>query len=246
MRRYAEKVIRLTDIQRADHPVRTAHVWLLGAIVENEDIFPGQSWLVDASLYRQVAVDGPRITVNFLRRLLGHFDALVVYGIIGNHGRIGRKGVYSPETNADRILYRIVQQLLQEEKRITWVIPDGMGERGWYAVDRIGAYSCMLFHGDQIRGGGFAGFPFYGLAKRVWGWRSGGIPDSFRDVAFGHWHQPIQVPLNHTIAWGTGSPESSNTWLQENFAASGSPSQRLNFVSPKRGIVTNSYIVWLG
>ena len=90
--RYAEKVIQLTNIQRADHPVNELRVWAIGDLVEGELIFAGQSHLIDASLYRQVTVDGPRILGNFLRRMLSHFDRVHFTGVIGNHGALGRSG----------------------------------------------------------------------------------------------------------------------------------------------------------
>lgn len=241
---YADKVVELTRLQRSHHPIRRLHVWVLGDIIEGIIIFPGQQWLVDSSLYRQITVDGPRILGNFLRRMLTEFEEVHVTAVIGNHGRLGKRGEYDPESNGDRMLYRITQQLLDREKRLTWDIPDGMGERHWYAIDRIGNYSCLLMHGDQIRGG-FAGFPFYGLAKKVWGWKAGAIPEHFDDVAFGHWHQNVTVTLNRTLARCNGSTESDNTYAQENLAAMGRPSQRLMFVHPEKGRVTAEYLVWL-
>ena len=43
IRLLARKIERLTNIQRADHPVRILHAWLLGDHVEGELIFPGQA-----------------------------------------------------------------------------------------------------------------------------------------------------------------------------------------------------------
>jgi hypothetical protein len=148
---YAAKVASLADIQRADHPVRELRVWLLGDLVEGELIFPGQSHRIDASLYRQVAVDGPRILAGFLRSMLGAFERVHVTAVIGNHGAIGgpvRREMH-PETNADTMLYRIVSQIVVDP-RLTWDIADPAGERGWYAIDQIGNYRCLLFHGDQV------------------------------------------------------------------------------------------------
>lgn len=241
--KYADKVAYLTDIQRADHPVRELHVWLLGDLVEGELIFPGQAHRIDASLYRQVTVDGPRILGDFLRRMLATFDRVHVTAVIGNHGAIGgpvRREMH-PETNADSMLYRVVNQIVQDD-RLTWNIADPAGERGWYAVDTIGNYSCLLFHGDQIRGG-FAGFPWYGLAKKVWGWASGGLPDTFQDVALGHWHTPTRATLNRVTARVNGSTESDNTYAMEQLASSGRPAQWLIFVKPDRGRVTAEYLV---
>jgi len=246
VRLYGDKVIRLANIQRADHPVKELHVWLLGDLVEGELIFPGQSHLIDASLYRQVVVDGPRILCDFLRKMLSNFERVHVTAVIGNHGRLGGRTSrdYNPESNADRMLYRIAQQLLAGEPRLTWDIPDGGGESKWFAIDRIGNYSCLMFHGNQINGG-FAGFPFYGLGKKVWGWASGAIKEPFKDVALGHWHQPTRITLNHITARVNGSTESDNGYAQEQLAAAGRPAQWLLFVEPDEGEVSAEYNVRL-
>jgi hypothetical protein len=244
--RYAQKIRTIADIQRMDHPVREARVWMLGDMVEGGgNIFPGQQWLIDSSLYRQVALDGPRILGNFLRSLLSHFDKVHVTAIIGNHGRIGRWGDYNPEDNGDRILYRVTQQLLQAEKRLTWTIPDGMGERHWYAVDRIGNYSCLLFHGDQM-GGKFQGaLTRTAVQRKVAGYRGGAIPEPFNDVAFGHWHQVYEDNVSEVTVRCNGSTECTNTYAQELIAAKSVPFQRLMFVHPEKGIVTAEHKVKL-
>jgi hypothetical protein len=242
--RYADKVRSLAAIQRADHPVREAHVWLLGDLVEGELIFPGQSHRIDASLYRQVAVDGPRILGSFLRSMLDTFERVHVTAVIGNHGAIGgpARRESHPETNADTMLYRIVEQIVRDP-RLTWNIADPSGERGWYAVDAIGNFRTLLFHGDQIRGG-FAGFPWYGLAKKVWGWQ-GALAEPFDYAALGHWHQPVSTVLNKIGIWVNGSTESDNTYAVEQLAASGRPCQWLLFVDPDKGRQTAEYRVWL-
>jgi hypothetical protein len=249
--RYAKKVMQLTDIQRADHPVKKLRVYILGDIVEGELIFPGQAHLIDASLYRQVTVDGPRIMGNFLRKMLTHFEEVHVVAVIGNHGALGGKSRrdYDPETNADRMLYRIVQHIFADETRITWEIPDGGRERNWYAVDRIGdAFEAFLFHGDQIKGQ--LGFPWYGYGKKVQGWANGAVPEisgstvRHREFISGHFHQAVVFPLNMLTVRVNGSTESQNTYAIEQLAATGRPCQWLLFVHPMRGL-SAEYRVWL-
>lgn len=245
IQKYGEKVLRLTDIQRADHAVKDCRVWLLGDIIEGTTVFPGQVWLVDASLYRQITLDGPRILGNLLRRLLAEFDTVHVTAVIGNHGRLGRHGEYDPETNGDRMLYRITQQLLAGEKRLTWTIPDGAGERHWYAIDRIGAYSCMLLHGDQFGGRLQGSLTRLGVQRKVGGWKAGAIQEPFKDICFGHWHINYEDTISDCNVRCNGSPESYNTFAQEALASMCKPSQRLLFVDPKAGRVTAEYKVWL-
>ena len=240
---FADKVVHLTNIQRADHPVRKIHVWALGDIVEGELIFPGQSFLIDGGLYRQVTVDGPRILKNFLVKMLENFEEVVFTGVIGNHGAIGGRGRrdHDPETNADRMLYRIMSLIFENEPRISFNIPDGRGEKHWYAVDKIGNYKSLLCHGDQ-----FSGLSaMHSFQKKVYGWKIGALGEDFDDVYLGHWHTPTKMTFNTIQVRVSGSPESTNTYAAESLAAIGRPSQPLMFVHPQKGIVTAEYNCWL-
>jgi hypothetical protein len=243
---FADKVIKLTDIQRADHPVKEAEIWAVGDIIEGEEIFPGQPHLIDSGLYRQILVNGNRIAGNFTRRMLSHFDRVTFYGVIGNHGKIGGRAYkqMDPETNGDRMLYRTLQMVLEAtgEKRVSWVIPDGPRERNWYAVSDIGGYRTLLFHGDQMRG--HSGLPWYGFYKKLLGWKVGAIPGGFDDAFAGHWHTPTTMTFNTIRCRVSGSPESMNTYAQEQLSAVGRPSQHLMFVKPGVG-PTAEYTVWL-
>lgn len=246
VKQMADKVKQLVEIQRADHPVNDCHIRLLGDMVEGEMVFPGQAHLIDASLYSQTFRVAETIAW-FVREMLAFFPGKVhVTAVIGNHGRLGRKGDYNLESNADRFAYKTAEMLLRDERRLTWNIPDGHGESSWYAIDRIGDVASMCFHGYNLKG--HAGFPWYGLGKKVGGWALGAIEEwaqmGVTEIDFGHWHQPVRVPLNRVMAWCHGSTESTNLFAQENLAAMGAPSQGLRFVHPKRG-TTAEYVVWL-
>ena len=239
----AAKVHHLTEIQRADHPITACHIWNLGDIAEAELMFPGQAHRIDASLFRQVSVDGPRILGTFTRSMLSGFDTVDMFHVDGNHtfGGLQRRE-YHPEDSADRMIVENVRLMLLGEKRLTIHDPKEDGERNWVAIDRIGNYSCLLFHGNQIRGG-FAGFPWYGLGRMVLRWHKSMGP--FTDAALGHFHTLAEVDINGILARANGSTESTNTWALEEMASMGSPSQRLMFVDPQKGIVTAEYKIWL-
>lgn len=240
---FAEKIIHLTNIQRKDHPVNKLHIWALGDIIEGELIFPGQSFLVDGGLYRQITVDGPRIMKNFINMMLAHFEEIVFVGVIGNHGSIGGRARrdHDPETNGDRMLYRITQLMFENEKRVKFIIPDGRGERHWYAVDKIGNYKALLCHGDQF--GSLSSF--YQFQKKAYGWKIGAVEEDFDDIYIGHFHTPTKMTFNTVQLRIAGSPESVNTYAAETLAAVGRPSQLLLFVHPEKGMVTAEYNCWL-
>lgn len=241
--RFAEKVIKLTKIQRSDHPVETAHVWCLGDLIEGELIFPGQSYLIDSSLYKQLIVDGPRIYANFLRAMLSEFQSVHVTVVPGNHGRFGGRQHkdYHPDTNADRMLAGVTQQILRAEKRLTWNIAEDMLDGGWYAIDDIGGYRTMLFHGDQIQGGLTTE---NGIRKLVQSWKAGSIDGGFNDAFLGHFHVIKRFTFNDCAVRVAGSPESDNAYAVKGFGSKSRPSQHLQFVKPGWG-VTAEYDVWL-
>jgi hypothetical protein len=238
---YADEVIRHTNVMRSDHPVRHLRVWILGDIVEGEDIFPGQTNEVDSSLYTQVGVNGPKILGNFLNKMLANFDTVHVVGVIGNHGTLtgGRRNTYDNETNMDRLLYKIMELIYAGEPRITFDIPDGYGSTNFYAVDTIGSYSTLLMHGNQFP----APSAVHGYFKKVMGWKDGAIPEPFQDVAIGHWHHNMKMTLGSSTLRIVGSPESYNEYAQERLAAMSLPSQHLQFVDADYGITSEHTIL---
>lgn len=235
----AEKVNKLVEIQRKAHPVKEIRVYLLGDLIEGEDIFPGQAHLVDASLYNQV-FHGGEILAGLVRNLAGAFEHVKVVGVIGNHGRLGRRGTFHPESNADAMMYRIASMLVKEQKNVEWIETLAKGERAWFATDEVKGKTWFLFHGDQVSGG-FAGFPWYGFGKKLQGWNMTVAPFDY-SVA-GHFHTPTRMYLNGITHWSGGSTESSNTYAQEQLASAGEPCQWLLFQHPEG--VTAEYLIRL-
>lgn len=235
----AEKTIELGKMHSRIKPVNEIKVYLLGDLVEGENIFPHQSYQLDSSLYRQVGVDGPRILSNLIAELLNFYQKVHVVGVIGNHGALKMKGGVNPETNMDRLLYTIVAGLFKHDDRVTFNIPDGHGERNWYAVDYVDQWGFLLAHGDQIRGWG--GIPFYGALKKALGWADA-IEQPWDYLMIGHHHTPTMLTYNKRQVRFNGTTESTNTFAQEVLAAVGHPTQWMGFVSPNQGI-TSEY--WL-
>lgn len=234
---YTDHILQHTeDFHAAGYQMNTAHVYFLGDIVEGEQIFPAQAYTIDSSIYEQVAKTGPTICGAQLRRLLEVFDRVHVVGVIGNHGRISKFS--NPETNMDRMLYKILEHMFAYEPRITFNIPDGHGESMFWAVDSIGEYSTLLVHGDQ--------FPppssLHQYWKKILGWKTSGIPVAFDDVAIGHYHQNTKFTLGDTVVRISGSPESHNTFAQERIGVMGRPSQHLQMVNPQVGVFWESDI----
>jgi hypothetical protein len=238
------KTLKLTEIQRADHPVNECVVMLGGDLIEQTGQFPNQSWGVDGSTFKQI-FDAAGFISEAILTLLANFQSVRVFAVPGNHGRVGRgRGRqsldYESETNWDRICCQIVQDQLANQDRLNWTPADS-----WYQIIEIGKYRALLHHGDTIRGFG-GNIPAYGILRKHLSWSAGVLPD-FTDAYLGHFHTPMSLPLSngHGRVFVTPSLVSDSPYSKEWVAASSVPAQRLHFVHPEHGTVTGEFLLWV-
>jgi len=237
---FAEKAVRITDIQRADHPVKEVVIAFGGDMVEGLFNFPSQAFEIDSTLFEQY-VNVSRLCVDVVRFALANYEKVTVVPEWGNHGRIGSKRDNVPRSdNFDRMCYELAHQLLSGEKRLVWQdCPEDIQRI------EIGAYRALLIHGDEVGRNGFASPS--AIVQHANRWRSGSYPWEFRDVYIGHYHTHAEWAMANGLGsvYQTGSTESDNRYAGVMLAASATPSQRLHFIDPVKGRVTAAYKVWL-
>ena len=237
---FAEKAVRITEIQRADHPVKDCTIMFGGDMVEGLFNFPTQPFEVDATLFEQY-VNVARLLVDVVRYALNHYEKVTVVAEWGNHGRIGSKRDNVPRSdNFDRMCYELARQLLSGEKRLVWQeCPEDIQRV------QIGNYKALLIHGDEVGRNGFASPA--AIVQHANRWRSGAYDWDFRDVYIGHYHTHAEWPManGQGSVYQTGSTESDNRYAGVMLAASATPSQRLHFIDPIKGRVTAAYKIWL-
>lgn len=231
-----DKVMALTEIQRAHHPVNDCVLVLGGDMVEGLTVFPGQQYEVEAHLFDQL-FSVASIIEDAVHQLAAYFTNVHVVCEYGNHGRIGRKGDMPASDNVDRMAYKIASERCAHLKNVTW-----QQSHDWYQIATIGNYKLLVVHGDEIPS--FGGqTPSYSILRKVNAWAT--FMD-FHDCIMGHFHTPINLTMaNGGRIWVTGSPESDNQYAKSFVAAVGKPSQRLMFVDPAKGRVTCEYVCWL-
>lgn len=245
--RLADKTCRITEIRRNAASIKECHVYLGGDMVEGELIFAHQAHEIDSPLIDQACLHGPAMVTRAILRLLQEFDKVKIYCVPGNHGRDGPRGTRAhPKTNWDRVFYEVVRlQLLgpdenpntEMRKRVEYT---ASADETFWVVDRVYDWGNLLVHGDQITGG-FAGFPWYGTAKKAWGWIDG-IPEPWDNLFFGHFHTPAMATIGHRRFYANGTTESDNEFALAQLAACGSPCQRLVFFDKNWGIVSDNLI----
>ena len=237
---FADKAIAITNIQRADHPVKEATIAFGGDMVEGLFNFPGQAFEIDATIFEQY-VNVSRLIVDVVRKALANYEQVQVVAEWGNHGRIGSKRDNVPRSdNFDRMCYELARQLLAGEKRLKWQDSPEDIQR-----IEIGNYRALLIHGDEVGRNGFASPG--AIVQHANKWRSGSYPWEFRDVYIGHYHTHAEWAManGQGAVYQTGSTESDNRYAGVMLAASATPIQRLHFIDPVKGRVTAAYKVWL-
>lgn len=243
VRLYCQKVQRLVELQRLDHPVRRIALFLVGDMVEGELIFPGQAWHIDSSLYQQLTIDGTEILGGVIDWASQNFEEVLVFAVPGNHGALGgrsRRDMH-PESNSDRMLYQIVKQISERAglENVTWNVAED-----WFTVADLGE-GCRFFllHGEDVRG--YAGIPWYGWTRKVTG--VGSLERIWEEMSYdhmiaGHFHTPVSIYINGRRLWINASTESHNPYAARQLSAAGQPAQWLLFAKPGKG-VTAEYLV---
>jgi hypothetical protein len=243
--RFCEKAVKITNIQRADHPVRECYIIFGGDMVEGLFNFAQQVFEVDQTLFGQF-VTVSRLLADVVRYALANYDRVTVVSEWGNHGRIGSKRDSVPSAdNVDRMCYEMARSILFEQtadgaNRLTWEdCPEDIQRL------EIGNYRALVVHGDEIGRNGFAS-PMT-LVSWCVRQKSGAYPWDFQDVYSHHYHSVAEYPLPDGAGslYQNGSTESDNRYAGVNMAASAIPSQRLHFIDPMASRVTAQYKVTL-
>lgn len=127
-----------------------------------------------------------------IRYFLEHFPAVFIPCVTGNHGRDTRK-IWAKDrhhTSFDWLLYCLLAKHFEQDKRVTFLIPDGPD-----AYYKIYEHTYLLTHGDQFRGGdgviGILGPLVRGDHKKRS--RNMQIHLPYDTMLCGHFHQYIQL-----------------------------------------------------
>jgi hypothetical protein len=239
--KYVDIAEKITSIHRSDHPVRECYIIFGGDMIESLFQFPSQVYEVDSTIFEQYATVS-RLIIEVVQRALSIYERVEVCAEWGNHGRIGSKRDAIPRSdNFDRMCYEFARTLLgSQEGRLHWEdCPEDIQRL------QIGNYRAIVLHGDEIGRNGFASPNT--IATHVAKWQSGAYPWEFRDAYLHHFHNHMEMslPNGKGSVYFNGSTESSNRYALEQMAAAAIPSQRLHFIDPDEGRVTEVRKIWL-
>lgn len=200
MDKLVNKMRELTEVHKGYSNIETLNIFMLGDNVDGIGIYRGQEHHLDALVVEQLLIGSEKIAEAIIQ-LLGTFQNIKITGIIGNHGRMGRKGENPSHVNFDFLLYKMLERMLSEYgDRIEWTIPTS----NWVLQDILGN-GFLLLHGDTIRA--WNGIPYYGIDRadarltKMLQARN----RTYKYLCLGHHHNPgdVDSPNGEKILNGT-------------------------------------------
>lgn len=166
-----------------------------------------------------------------IKTLADEFGNVFIPCVTGNHGRATKKirAKGRNYTSYDWLLYQFLAKFFENDKRISFLIPDGPD-----CLYRVYNHRYLLTHGDQARGGdGVIGMlgPVIRMDHRKRS-RAGQIDQSYDTMLLGHFHQLTQ--LKRLII--NGSLKGYDEYANANNFGFEPPQQALWMTHPTRGI----------
>lgn len=236
MDRLTESVVEIADRHRHMYEIPHLHVFSLGDIVAGmNDVGSWSSCYIDLDIFDQM-IQGFAAMRNTLAAWSRVFPKISLYGISGNHGRVGKKGTHKHSSNWDRVIHTLLQEAMAEYSNIEWHIPTTW----WLNLD-IQNHTFYVCHGEGIRGS--MGIPYYGVERAQS--RLGGLLPSKPDYTLmGHFHSTAELSTNYGKVIMNGSFMGGDMFSLKDLFRGDRAEQKVFGIHHKKG-VTWSYNIHL-
>lgn len=219
-------IIKVLNLHRRSHPVRKLNIFLMGDLVQNENILrfvdlDELEGVVKKQLF-EIAI--PSLT-ELLTSMLSAFESIEVWCVHGNHGNMGR--LHSKQTNLDDVAYIFLKQIFRENKRIKFNLTDH-----FFNMATIKGWKFLLVHGDTIPM--HLTLPWYGITTRVMRWQNS--IGNFSYVCMGHFHSASMLDWNGKTIFVNGTFLTDDEWTLKKLGLNSSLCQLLLGVHEKNGV----------
>jgi predicted phosphodiesterase len=230
-----DRLLKITAIHRASHPVRNINLFLLGDNIHNETIgrFLGLDEF-DGVVMSQIWDGAMPVLSHLIASCAKNFEKVKVYCVRGNHGNMGK--LAATTTNFDDVIYHFLRLQFKEAKNVEFRIADN-----FYQIVRVKNTKFMLTHGDSIKM--WMNIPSYGIVQRLMRWQ--GSTEQFDVLVLGHFHNFWHGDWNDKEFIVNGTFVTDDDWVRKNMGLSGSCVQTLLSVHERQGITfTRKIKLW--
>lgn len=222
--RWKDKVITFREQDKKSLGLNKLVLYMLGDHITGELIYAGQAYNIDMAAVDQLFFCLQEY-VNTILALASVFPEIEIFMVIGNHGRMGKKGENHPRSNLDYILYRSIQNALERQPNVRVFVSESPT-----MIVQNGNYNFALNHNDNVRG--YQGIPYYGLERKARRLSDlYGIQIHYK--LGGHFHTPAN--LNDETILNGCLPGGSDLSINKMNVAT-RPSQKVFYFDPEHGI----------
>ncbi len=207
-------------------PIRNAHIFSLGDMVQGENVFQGSN-LEEAKggvrkQIREIAV--PTMS-KYIASLKQGVDTVNFYGVRGNHGRYDR--ISPPTTNWDLFFYDALAASLANQAGINIHYSENFS-----LLVNIKGFRFFLIHGDQCKGN--AAVPVIAMRRKMAEWYAN--VGGFNHAYAGHFHSEYQDKVNSLADYTIAPPlVTGDEWAVEKIGRISYPQQLCFGVHEKYG-----------
>jgi len=185
--RLIESVRDINDLLRKSYNLETLHIFCLGDIVDNDIIFSGQRFFIEAGAGAQV-IEAVKLLYFLIKQFLKMFERIHIVVIGGNHGRLsGKSDTAHPwYNNLDWLVGQMLQISFKDVDRVKIETPES-----WFFIKEINGWKYLLHHGAGIPC--WMGFPYYGISRRSMARKA----EMDIDIEIiGHFHRVFEIPIS--------------------------------------------------
>ncbi len=233
LERLYEGLVDITEIHRHAYKVDKLHIFGLGDYVEGTgNIYRGQGSRIVTDVVEQALDWGVPAISNFFRSVARHYDEVIVNSVVGNHGRLRKKGEDLHYANWDYVTMRMVKEVLKDVPNIKMNV-----DKAWWKIVNVQGWKFYMEHGDAIQK--YMRLPWYGIA------RADGdttmmlqaMNKTYDYYCIGHFHEPFtwDRPKGQRICNGTFA--TGNAFAMHQLKTTVRPTQMFFLVHPEAGAI---------
>ncbi len=151
-------VKKITEIHRNSYKIDTLNIFALGDFVHGSNdagqwgMLHTEQNIMDQIFMVISEISKALLTLNKI------FKNINFYGVVGNHGRVDKRGVEKIFVNWDYVCYKFIESALSNNKNIKFTIP-----KTPFCVAEVFNNKFLLVHGDTVKSWG--GLPVYGMVR---------------------------------------------------------------------------------
>lgn len=178
-------ISRFGNLYKPSYNIETFRIFDVGDNITNDRIYEGQKTEIICGVGEQI-LKCFEIQSYVIRELLRMFPRVVMYKMVGNHGRTTSKPIGEPVTNNfEFLLGKMLQERFKNNKRVEIIVP----EQYRYTVT-IRGHKYLISHGDTIRGA-----TLNSIEKAVKDLSTLAYKEFYDVMIIGHFHSALKLRI---------------------------------------------------